>query len=258
MNKAEMEIVGYCQRCRYQAEISAQESGKQIGKGPVQKLDPVLQYPTGILRVGGRLNKSAMPEDSKHPIIMPKDLHPTTLLLRDIHERVGHLRRNYMLSRLRQRFWVPAVRKLLFRCVACRKSQAKAQGQKMADLPSDRLLPDKPPLTNVGVDYFGPIEVKRGRSIVQRYSALFTCLTTRAVHLQVSHMLDTDSCLNTLQRLICRRGQMSIFSSDNSTNLVSADKELRAALELELHKKECSGFSVHLLELILEEYGKGN
>lgn len=80
-----------------------------------------------------------MPEESKHPIIMPKDLHPTTLLLWDVHERVGHLGRNYTLSRLRQKFWVPAansaVRKLLSRCVTCRKVQAKSHGQKMADLP---------------------------------------------------------------------------------------------------------------------------
>lgn len=90
LNAAEMEIIRYCQRCRFQAEISALKKGELQVKGssPICKLDPVLQH--GILRVGGRLSKSAMPEESKHPIIMPNDLHPTTLLLRDIHEKVGH------------------------------------------------------------------------------------------------------------------------------------------------------------------------
>nr|XP_033947601.1 uncharacterized protein LOC117452900 [Pseudochaenichthys georgianus] len=176
-----------------------------------------------------------MPEESKHPIIMPNNMHPTTLLLQDIHERVGHSGRNYMLSRLRQRFWIPAansaVRKILSRCVTCKRLQAKSHGQKMADLPSDRLLPNKPPFTNVGVDYFGPIEVKRGRSIVKRYGVLFTCMTTRAIHLEVAHTLDTDSCINALRRFMCRRGQVSLMRSDNGTNLVSADKELRAAMQ---------------------------
>lgn len=126
LNKAEMEIIRYCQHHKFKAEISVLERGTQ----PVQRhssilrLDPVLQ--DCILRVGGRLSKPAMPEESKHPIIMPNGLHPTTLLLRDIHESVGHSGRNYMLSRLRQKYWIPAanaaVRKLLSSCVKCKSS----------------------------------------------------------------------------------------------------------------------------------------
>lgn len=72
----------------------------------------------------------------------------------------------------------------------------------MANLPKDRLLPDKPPFTNTGVDFFGPFEVSRGCSKVKRYGVLFTCLTTRAVHLEVAHSLDTSSCINALRRFI--------------------------------------------------------
>ena len=53
--------------------------------------------------------------------------------------------------------------------------------QKIADLPKERILPNHPPFTNVGVDYFGPIEVKRGRGTVKRYGVIFTCLTSRAM-----------------------------------------------------------------------------
>ncbi len=45
----------------------------------------------------------------------------------------------------------------------------------MADLPKERIMPDLPPFSNTGVDYFGPIDVKRGRSVVKRYGVLFTC-----------------------------------------------------------------------------------
>lgn len=101
----------------------------------------------------------------------------------------------------------------------------------MADLPQERLLPDKPPFTNVGVDYFGPVEIKRGRSIVKRYGVLFTCLTIRAVHIEVAHSLDTDSCINALRCFVARRGQVSIMRSDNGTNFVGAERELREAIE---------------------------
>ena len=96
----------------------------------------------------------------------------------------------------------------------------------MADLLQDRLLPDKPPFTNTGVDYFGSIEVRRGRVKVKRYGVLITCLTVRAVHLEVAHSLDTDLCINALRHFQTRRGQVSILRSDNGTNFVSAEREL--------------------------------
>nr|XP_024656059.1 uncharacterized protein LOC112431629 [Maylandia zebra] len=107
----------------------------------------------------------------------------------------------------------------------------------MSDLPIDRISADLPPFTYVGVDYFGPIEVKRGRSLVKRYGVLFTCLTCRAVHLEVAHSLDTGSCINAIRRFICRRGQVKEIRSDNGTNFVSSNRELKQAM-LELNQSK--------------------
>jgi Family of unknown function (DUF5641) len=98
--------------------------------------------------------------------------------------------------------------------------------QKMADLPSDRITADQPPFTFTGVDLFGPFTVKRGRAEIKRYGCLFTCLTVRAVHIEIVHSLDTDSFINALQRFICRRGQVRCIRSDNGSNFVCAAKEL--------------------------------
>ena len=90
----------------------------------------------------------------------------------------------------------------------------------MADLPIDRVTPGKPPFSFVGVDFFGPILIKQGRSERKRYGCLFTCLSTRAVHIEVAISLETDAFLNALHRFIARRGTPDIIRSDNGTNLV--------------------------------------
>ncbi len=98
-----------------------------------------------------------MPEERKHPIILAKDQHIATLILRHIHQQLSHSGRN-MLSKLRKIYWIikgnTAARKIIFSCGHCRRFGVKASEQKMADLPKERLIPDLPPFTNVGVDYF--------------------------------------------------------------------------------------------------------
>lgn len=126
--------------------------------------------------------------------------------------------------------------------VMCRRHRGKLGEQKMADLPLERILANLPSFTNTGVDYFGPIEVKRGRSFEKRYGVLFTCMASRAVHLEVAYSLDMDSCINAIRRFVCRRGPISHLRSDNGTNFVGAKKELREALAALNHSKIQSAF----------------
>ena len=100
----------------------------------------------------------------------------------------------------------------------------------MADLPKERLTP-APPFTYCGVDYFGPFFIKEGRKETKRYGAMFTCLSSRAVHIETANSLETDSFLNALRRFVARRGPVREIRSDQGTSLVGAEKELRRALE---------------------------
>jgi len=104
--------------------------------------------------------------------------------------------------------------------------QETVASQRMADLPADRVTPDKPAFTNVGIDCFGPFQVKRGRSHEKKYGCIFTCLVTRAIHIEKLHSLDTDAFLNAFIRFVSRRGMPESVRSDNGTNFVGGEREL--------------------------------
>ena len=136
---------------------------------------------------------------------------------------------------IRERYWIVQARVSLHRvlngCFHCKRTQASVGRQKMANLPEDRVSPSEPPFSHVGVDCFGPLLVRRGRSTVKRYGVLFTCLAVRAIHIEVTHTLDTDSFIHALRRFIARRGQPQCIRSDNSSNFVRGEKELREAIQ---------------------------
>lgn len=96
----------------------------------------------------------------------------------------------------------------------------------MGQLPDDRLTPYVRPFTYTGFDYFGPFSISVGRRHEKRWVALFTCLTTRAIHLELAADLSTDACLICLRNFINLRGTPLRIRSDNGTNFVGAKKEL--------------------------------
>ncbi|XP_026156468.1 uncharacterized protein LOC113126589 [Mastacembelus armatus] len=105
----------------------------------------------------------------------------------------------------------------------------------MADLPVDRLT-QAPPFTHVGLDVFGPwnICIRRTRSGAvesKRWAIMFTCLGTRAVHIEVLDSLSASSFINALRRFTAIRGPAKLFRSDRGTNFVGACKELQMNTE---------------------------
>ncbi|XP_071490097.1 uncharacterized protein [Diadema antillarum] len=145
--------------------------GKELKSSAVKKLNPIVV--DGIVRIGGRLGNAPLDYDEKHPVILPHDHHVTRLLISHHHHLVGHSGAGMTWSSLRTRYWVirggVAVRKVVGKCFKCKRRNAPRMEQMMAELPLHRVTPDKPPFTYVGVDYFGSILVKQGRSRVKRY-----------------------------------------------------------------------------------------
>ena len=104
-------------------------------------------------------------------------------------------------------FWIisctSAIKSVISKCVKCRKLCGKTcpQRQKMGNLPADRLS-EEPPFTYCGVDMFGPFLIKDGQ---KRYGAMFTCSSSRAVHIKATSNLTTNSFMQALRQLISRR-----------------------------------------------------
>ena len=113
----------------------------------------------------------------------------------------------------------------------------------MSDLPKQRLDIGSPAFNNTIIDYFVPMIVKLNKgtrtfqATTKRYGAIFSCLTTRATHIDLVRDLSTDKFILALARFICRRGYPSRINSDNDTNFVGAQKGLGHALKT-LNQKE--------------------
>ena len=142
---------------------------------------------------------------------------------------------NSTLNRFRQKFWIINARVTVWRviseCTVCRRIQSKPSNQFIADLPPARLKVHDPPFFQVGVDYFGPFLAKMKRSEVKRYGCLFTCMTTRAMHLEMAQDLTITFFIYALRRFVTREGPIKHVCLDNGTNLVGAAHLLRASIE---------------------------
>ncbi|XP_076661126.1 uncharacterized protein LOC143365004, partial [Halictus rubicundus] len=228
----------YCYRSiqseMFVEELEALKAKKGINKkSKIVALKPYVDE-KGILRAWGRVTKIAEEEFNNHPIILDSKHPATKLLIEHYHRRFYHASNESVVNELRQQFYIigirRALRSIISRCVICRIRRAKPPNPIMAALPAGRIAYRQRPFCHCGVDYFGPMLVKIGRRREKRWGVLFTCLTTRAIHLELAHSLSTSSTIMAIKRLAARRGSPLVMYRDNGTNFKGASKELRDAI----------------------------
>nr|XP_018895666.1 PREDICTED: uncharacterized protein LOC109029600 [Bemisia tabaci] len=254
MNEALKVIVRQIQRASFPEEIRQLEKGENVR--PQNRLSPLTPFldKEGILRVGGRLQNAALPFSQRHPMLIPKTHHVTRLLIEAEHQTNAHAGVQSTLYALRRRFWVidgrNTVRKIIRQCVCCSKLSPPSPEYLMGNLPTARVQPARP-FTQVGVDYCGYFYIKekkyRNRNKLKVYVAVFVCLATKAVHLELVSDLTTVSFIEALRRFIARRGLPADIFSDNATNFVGAKnqlKELYTLLSDQKHQTQVSAFSL--------------
>ena len=167
------------------------------------------------------------------------------LIIKHCHSNVAHGGCGFTLNEIRGAgYWIvganSAVKKVISNSVECRRFRGRVGEQKMANLPACRLK-EAAPFTHCGVDMFGPFTVKQRRSTVKRYGAMFTCMASRAVHIEVTFSLDTDSFIIALRRLVPRRGNIRSICSDNGSNFIGAEQELKKAY-MEMDDRKIQSF----------------
>lgn len=211
-------------------------NGKPVPKG--SSFDKLNLYidDDGVVRVRNRAIYAPPACGSQRDlIVLPSNHRATALIVNSYHCAYHHMNHETVLNEIRQTYFIFKLRviyKIARRnCQKCKNEAAKPMSPQMSPLPPARLGAFQRPFTFVGVDYFGPIAVTFGRKSLKRWGVLFTCLTIRAVHIEIAHTLSTDSFLMTLRNFIARRGAPAEIYSDNGTNFRGADRFLREELK---------------------------
>ena len=114
-------------------------------------------------------------------------------------------------------------------CMICKKSKAALASQFMAPLSQIRLKFNIRALGNVGIDFARPVLTKQGQGKTRnkRYFCLFTCLSSKAVHLEMLLGLDTTAFLNGFYRMINRRGVTMEVITGNGGCFVAVNEKLK-------------------------------
>ena len=228
-------IIREAQQAEFTEEYHDLQENKPISKkSRLIKLAPRLDEES-LIRCDGRLRFAEfLPFDMRFPIILPRGSWTTKLIVKHYHEAGHHVTgTNHILANLSTKYWIPAAREEIRQweneCNECKRRNAKAAQQIMAPLPLVRLRFPLRAFAQVSVDYGGPfITIQgRGKRREKRWLCLFTCLTCRAVHLEMAFGLDTDSFLRCFVRMTSRRGYPQEIVSDRGTNFIGADRELR-------------------------------
>jgi len=218
----------------YHHEIKLISSGKSLPSSHfLARLTPFIDA-NGILRVGGRLQAASLTMENKHPAILPKDSPFTNLVIADAHIRTLHGGTQLTLCTIREEFWIfggrAPVRSFILKCIQCTRFRRKRAQQLMGQLPKERVTPSRPFL-NSGIDYAGPFSLKtwRGRNArtYKSYIALFVCLSTSAVHLELVTDYTAEAFIAAYKRFSGRRGICSTLWSDCGTNFKGAEAALQ-------------------------------
>ena len=188
-----------------------------------------------VMKCKGRINNSTVSLEEKNPIFLPAKHPLIKLLVMHIHQQAKHGGVNITLTTLRERYWIlkgrQIVKSILRSCVVCKKLEGLPYASPCPpDLPACRVSDDLP-FAHTGLDFAGPLYVQestdRGND-TKVYMRLFTCASTRAIHLELTRGLNVDSFLLAFRRFVGRRGLPATLLSDNATTFRSSSKEIQS------------------------------
>ncbi|MCG7892044.1 MAG: hypothetical protein N0C80_17530, partial [Candidatus Thiodiazotropha endolucinida] len=188
----------------------------------------------GLLRCKGMLDNSQLTEGARRPILLPNNERFTHLKIEKTHKQNFHAGVSQTLSQMRYHFWIPhgraTVRKVIHQCVICRRHDGGPYRMPpMPSLPPSRVT-EATPFSKTGLDYMGPLYIKIADGSKKVWICLFTCLVTRAIHLELVQDMTSDEFLLCFRRFISQRGCPTEITSDNAMYFKATSQTLNSAL----------------------------
>ncbi|XP_053376547.1 uncharacterized protein LOC123535785 [Mercenaria mercenaria] len=203
----------------------------------------------GVLRCSGRLQNANLDADTVTPILLPKYNRFTSLVIDRAHKQLLHSGTSQTLSYIRYKYWIPkgrsAVKSVISKCSICRKVEGGPYRMPvMPPLPKSRVTISTP-FSKMGIDYLGPLYIKSQGNTCKVWVCLFTCLVTRAIHLEMVQDMSSEEFILALKRFISLRGQPTEIISDNAMQFKSASKALNTVWKRVLKSTDVQNFSAN-------------
>ncbi|XP_025406355.1 uncharacterized protein LOC112680475, partial [Sipha flava] len=232
LNESKLWWLRRAQAQDFNSEIKSLQKEMCVGpRSCLKSLNPYLDD-DNLIRVGGRLTYAPISERRKCPIVLSSKNSIVKMLFHHEHIHLLHIGPQGLLAHIQRTYWPIRGRNLarqtVHKCITCFRSKPQLLQPVMAPLPSVRVTQCRA-FENAGVDLCGPINVRSGlRKItpLKHYIAVFVCMVTRAIHLELVRDLSSDAFMSALFRFISRRGQCVKLYSDNGTNFTGTKKVL--------------------------------
>jgi len=240
-NMTEMFLFRISQKKGFVKEFSAFQKSEEINlkNSQLKDYNPRWDCKKRLIISESRLTQSDLPEDTKRPIILPKNCEIVDKFVQYLHEIEGHSGPEHILSVVRQKFRLiqgrRQIRRILHKCLKRGCVKPTPLTQQMAPLPPERTN-DQAAFRHTAVDLFGPLFAKHWCQFdkcphppqTKVYGALFTCFHSRAVHLELIRDQGTEEFMAAFRSFVGRRGTPNTMYSDNAKNFKSACKEIRS------------------------------
>lgn len=224
-------LISSIQREHFSAEIDhVKQHNGHVQKTSLLRPRKCFVDKVGLLRLRTRFASSPhLAPDHLSPIILPQHCTFTQLAILAEHARAGHPGLERTIGAFRDRYFAVGTRRitrtLLKRCKICNIVRPNLPRFDYGSVPAFRFDATTPPFTNTGVDIFGPLKINM-TTPGKRYAMIFSCATTRAVHLEIIRDMTAREVFLALRRFTSRRRTPDLFYSDNGRQLLAVRKQL--------------------------------
>lgn len=182
----------------------------------------------------------------KQPLLLPHSHPVVDKIIEEEHKQCGHAGVQFLVARLREKFWIVksrlAVKRVVQKCVICKRFNQKPATVQSPPLPENRVK-DAKVFEVSGIDLAGPLYLKDDSKV---WIVIFTCGIYRAVHIETVESINSEEFIMAMSRFIYKRGRVAIVYTDNGTNFVKTAKLFG---KLDWNKIQAA-FNIHRIQWI--------